>query len=78
MCFLTFMYSFNTVIIALQTCGMKIDIDGTDIRNRYIKEWNESPVAKNLNVHWSFTSAGMLDRKFVSHFDMSGRTKSRR
>lgn len=77
-------YLFNRVNLIVLSTYLNVVHDLSDwwcssglewllhILREHISARYESPVAKNLNVQWNFTSAGMLFRKLVFVFEIRG------
>jgi hypothetical protein len=58
-------YSRRTVITAMQTYEINLEMDSLNILNKYIKLPSQSPVARNLNITANLSLAGIACRKEV-------------
>lgn len=69
---LTLMYFFSAFTIALRTTGSIADIYCLETLNRYIRDENESPVAKYRSVINNFMLGGTASLNLVFCFTISG------
>jgi len=69
---LTLMYFFSAFTIALRTTGNIADIYCLETLNKYIRDENESPVAKYRSVINNFILGGTASLNLVFCFTISG------